>query len=282
MWIVNDGGELVEIDPRTNAASKPIPVAAESLTTLAVGAGAVWVADPVGGSVWRIDPDPDPILRTIPLEVGVGGVAFGEGAVWATNELAEEVYRIDPDTNEARVVSRMAAPRGIAVGEGAVWVTSAGPPSAEEALPASSCSKLVYGGAGSPRFVIASDLPLQRPARAATLPMTEAVRFVLEQRDFRAGPYTVGYQSCDDSTAQAGDYDLYKCFSNAKAYARNLAVLGVVGPHNSGCAAVQIPIANQAPGGPLAMISPSNTDMALTRPYPGDAPGRARGALPVG
>ena len=272
VWIVNDGGELVEIDPRTNAASKPIPVAAESLTTLAVGAGAVWVADPVGGSVWRIDPDPDPILRTIPLEVGVGGVAFGEGAVWATNELAEEVYRIDPDTNEARVVSRMAAPRGIAVGEGAVWVTSAGPPSAEEALPASSCSKLVYGGAGSPRFVIASDLPLQRPARAATLPMTEAVRFVLEQRDFRAGHYTVGYQSCDDSTAQAGGYDLYKCFSNAKAYARNLAVLGVIGPHNSGCAAVQIPIVNQAPGGALAMISPSNTDMALA-PLPGRAPG---------
>ncbi len=205
VWIVNDGGEVVEIDPRTNAASKPIPVAAESLTVLAVGAGAVWVADPVGGSVWRIDPDPDPILRTIPLEVGVGGVAFGEGAVWATNEIADEVYRIDPDTNEARVVSRMAAPRGIAVGEGGVWVTSAGPPSAEEALPASSCSKLFYGGAGSPRFLIASDLPLQGQPRAATLPMTEAIRFVLEQRDFRAGQYTVGYQSCDDSTAQAGD-----------------------------------------------------------------------------
>jgi DNA-binding SARP family transcriptional activator/ABC-type branched-subunit amino acid transport system substrate-binding protein/streptogramin lyase len=282
VWILSDGGELVEIDPRTNAASKPIPVAAESLTALAVGAGAVWVADPVGGSVWRIDPDPDPILRTIPLEVGVGGVAFGEGAVWATNEISDEVYRIDPATNEAEVVSRMAAPRGVAVGEGGVWVTSAGPPSAEEALPASSCGKLVYGGAGSPRFVIASDLPLQRPARAATLPMTEAVRFVLEQRDFRAGHYTVGYQSCDDSTAQAGDYDLYKCFSNAKAYARNLAVLGVVGPYNSGCADVQIPIANQAPGGALAMISPSNTWIGLTRPYPGMRPDELEDRYPSG
>jgi DNA-binding SARP family transcriptional activator/ABC-type branched-subunit amino acid transport system substrate-binding protein len=270
VWIVNDGGELVEIDPRTNAASKPIPVAAESLTTLAVGAGAVWVADPVGGSVWRIDPDPDPILRTIPLEVGVGGVAFGEGAVWATNEISDEVYRIDPNTNEARVVSRMAAPRGIAVGEGAVWVTAAGPPSAEEALPASSCGKPFYGGAGSPRFVFVSDLPLQGGPRAVTLPMTEAIRFVLEQRDFKAGPYTVGYQSCDDSTAQTGDYDLYKCFSNARAYARNLAVLGVVGPQNSGCADVQIPIANQAPGGALAMISPSNTLTGLTRMRPGE------------
>jgi DNA-binding SARP family transcriptional activator len=126
VWIINDQGEVVEIDPRTNVASKPIPVAAESLTALAVGAGAVWIADPVGGSVWRIDPDPKPILGTIRLEVGVHGVAFGEGAVWATNELADEVYRIDPDTNEARVVSRMAAPRGVAVGEGGVWVTVGG------------------------------------------------------------------------------------------------------------------------------------------------------------
>jgi DNA-binding SARP family transcriptional activator/ABC-type branched-subunit amino acid transport system substrate-binding protein len=279
VWIVNDQEEVVEIDSRTNAASKPIPVAAESLTALAVGAGAVWVADPIGGSVWRIDPDPEPILRTIPLEVGVGGVAFGEGAVWATNEIAGEVYRIDPDTNEARVVSRMAAPRGVAVGEGAVWVTAARPPSAEEALPASSCSKLVYGGAGSPRFVVASDLPLQGPGRAGTLPMTEAIRFVLEQRDFEAGPYTVGYQSCDDSTAQAGGYDLYKCFSNAKAYARNLAVLGVIGPRNSGCAGVQIPITNQAPGGGLAMISPSATATGLTRPL---RPGEPEDRYPSG
>jgi branched-chain amino acid transport system substrate-binding protein len=282
VWVVNDGGEIVEIDPRTSAASKPIPTAAESLTALAVGAGAVWFADPVGGSVWRIDPDPDPIMRTIPLEVGVGGVAFGEGAVWATNEISDEVYRIDPDTNEAEVVARMAAPRGVAAGEGAVWVTSAGPPSAEEALPASSCSEVFYGGAGGPRFLIASDLPLQGEPRGVTLPMTEAIRFVLEQRDFRAGPYTVGYQSCDDSTAQAGDYDLYKCFSNAKAYARSPAVLGVVGPHNSGCAAVQIPIANQAPGGPVAMISPSNTWTELTRPSPGMRPDALEDRYPTG
>jgi branched-chain amino acid transport system substrate-binding protein len=280
VWIVNDGGEVVEIDPRTDTASKPITVNAESLTALAVGAGAVWAADPIGGSVTRIDPDPDePTVRTISLEVGVGGVAFGEGAVWATNELTDEVYRIDPDTNEAQVVSRMAAPRGIAVGESAVWVTSAGPPSAEEALPASSCDKLVYGGAGSPRFVVASDLPLKGPDRAGTLPATEAIRFVFEQRDFRAGPYTVGYQSCDDSTAQAGGYDLFKCFSNAKAYARDLSVLGVVGPLNSRCAGVQIPITNQAPGGGLAMISAWTTYTGLTRADPGE---REHGLYPSG
>jgi branched-chain amino acid transport system substrate-binding protein len=102
--------------------------------------------------------------------------------------------------------------------------------------------------------------------------MTEAIRFVLEQRHFRAGQYTVGYQSCDDSTAQAGGYDLFTCFLNAKAYARDLAVLGVVGPLNSPCTAEQIPIANQARGGALAMISPATTARGLTRPDPGERP----------
>ncbi len=282
MWILNLRGEVVEIHPLTNTASKGIRVPGASQGALAVGAGAVWVADPVGGSVWRIDPDPEPVVRPISLGVGVGGVAFGEGAVWATNEIADEVYRIDPDTNEARVVSRMAAPRGVAVGEGGVWVTSAGQPPAEEALPASSCGKRFYGGAGSPRFTVVSDLPLQGQPRSATLPMTEAIRFVLEQRGFRAGQYTVGYQSCDDSTAQAGDFDLNKCVSNAEAYARNLAVIGVIGPYNSDCSRVQIPIVNAAPGGALAMISPSNTWTGLTRPYPSLRPGGFDARYPSG
>ena len=58
VWVVDDRGEVVEIDARTNRVSNRIQVAAASLTALAVGAGAVWVADPVGGSVWRVDPSP--------------------------------------------------------------------------------------------------------------------------------------------------------------------------------------------------------------------------------
>jgi ABC-type branched-subunit amino acid transport system substrate-binding protein len=282
VWVVDDRGELVEIDPRTNRVSNRIEVAAASLTALAVGAGAVWVADPEGGSVWRIDPEPEPILRTIPLEVGVAGIAFGEGAVWATNELSGEVYRIDPRTNRARVVSRIASARGIAVGEGAVWVTAAPTRTSDAALPSFACSPANYAGAGTPRFLIASDLPLHGADRVATVPMVEAIRVVLDRHDFRAGRFTVGYQSCDDSTAQAGTYDLHTCFSNAKAYARNLDVIGVIGAYNSGCSAVQIPVTNQAPDGPLAMISTSNTHNGLTRPYEGMRRGELEARYPSG
>ena len=66
VWIVSDRGEVIEIDPRTDAASQRIPLPTESVAGLAVGAGAVWVADPVGGSVWRIDPDPEPITAQHP------------------------------------------------------------------------------------------------------------------------------------------------------------------------------------------------------------------------
>ena len=112
--------------------------------------------------------------------------------------------------------------------------------------------------------------------------MVEAIRFVLDRRDFKAGRFTVGYQSCDDSTAQAGTYDPCTCFSNAKAYARNPDVIGVIGAYNSGCSDVQIPVANQAPDGPLAMISTSNTWNGLTRPYEGMRRGELEARYPSG
>ncbi len=271
VWGVVEAG-VAKIDPASNAVARRIEVAAESLTGLAVGEGAVWAVDPFGGSVWRIDPGPEPLMRTIPLDFGVGSVAFGEGAVWATNEIADKVYRIDPGTNRARVVSRAAAPGGVAVGEGAVWVTAAGRASADAALPASVCREPFYRGRGVPRFLVVSDLPLQGVHREIA-PMVEAIRFVFEQRGFKAGPYSVGYQSCDDSTAQAGGTDVHRCFSNAKAYARTREVVGIIGAFHSFCSIFQIPVANQAPDGPLAMISPSNTFIGLTREPRALAPG---------
>ena len=74
----------------------------------------------------------------------------------------------------------------------------------------------------------------------------------------------VGYQACDTATEQAGQTDFFRCASNAKAFARNLKVVGVVGTWESFCADVQIPIANGAPQGPLAMLGPSNTADYLT------------------
>ena len=64
------------------------------------------------------------------------------------------------------------------------------------------------------------------------------------------------------------------------AYASNEGVIGVIGTFNSGCAAIIIPVANQAPNGPLAMVSPANTYVCLTEGGPGTRRWRARQVLP--
>ena len=128
-------------------------------------------------------------------------------------------------------------------------------------LPASSCSALQYGGSGSPQFIIASDLPLQGSSRAQTVEMTKAIAFTIKQAGYKAGKYTVGYQSCDDSTAQAGKWDPAKCSANAGLYSRTKEVIGVLGTFNSGCAEIEVPIANRAG---LGYLSPANTYIGLT------------------
>jgi len=130
-------------------------------------------------------------------------------------------------------------------------------------LPTSSCSKVFYQGSGSPQVLIASDLPLQGAGRAQPISMTKAIQYILStQFKFKAGQWTVGYQSCDDSTAQAGGWDAAKCTANGQAYAADKTVVGVVGTFNSGCAKLIIPILNRA--GPLGMVSPANTYPGLT------------------
>jgi branched-chain amino acid transport system substrate-binding protein len=150
------------------------------------------------------------------------------------------------------------------------------------ALPASSCSDIYYEGDGDPDYIIASDLPLQGSGRAQTVQMTEAVKFVLKQKDFKAGKYKIGYQSCDDATAQAGKWDSAKCSSNANAYASNKSVVGVIGTFNSGCAEIVIPVLNRASDGPVAMVSPANTYVGPTHGGPGTAAGEPDKYYPTG
>ncbi|HEX9351117.1 MAG TPA: branched-chain amino acid ABC transporter substrate-binding protein, partial [Gaiellaceae bacterium] len=150
------------------------------------------------------------------------------------------------------------------------------------ALPSASCGPIRYGGDGKPDFLIASDLPLQGANRSLTTEMADAVDFILKQHDYKAGGKTIGYQSCDDATAQAGSWDSAKCSANARAYANNKSVLGLVGTFNSGCAKLEIPVANRAVDGPLAMVSPANTYPGLTQGGPGTETGEPDNYYPTG
>lgn len=131
------------------------------------------------------------------------------------------------------------------------------------------CSPLDYGGRGNPDFLIAADFPLQRGLLSYTRPMVEALTLALQRRGYRAGRFKVGLQICDDATPTSPLYSARTCAANAREFGRNPSVIGVVGPFASGCAQTEIPILNQAPHGPLAIVSPSNTLVELTRPVPG-------------
>jgi branched-chain amino acid transport system substrate-binding protein len=167
------------------------------------------------------------------------------------------------------VVPVAAAAIALAVAGGAV-----GSPSSHSTLPSSSCGPVFYKGSGSPKFLIASDLPLQGAGRAQLIAMQQSIQFVLEKQfKFKAGPYTVGYQGCDDSTAQTGAWDAAKCSSNARAYAAEKSLMGILGTFNSPCAKLILPIVNRAPGGPIAMLSSANTNVGLTHNAPWNSPG---------
>jgi branched-chain amino acid transport system substrate-binding protein len=261
VWALSDEAEhVLRIDPRTNEVDRTIELNTLDLTGLALGAGSVWVTDLEAGLLWRIEPSPEPITRSIDLGFGVSAVAYGEGAVWVTNFVRDEVVRVNPETSRVTARIRLAGtPLSVAAADDTVVVSIAGAP-AGETLPASACGRVLTGSGGRPDVLIASDLPLQT---GDVLRLTvDAIRFVLQKHQFRAGDHRVGYQSCDDSTAQTG-HDFIKCATNAKAYAATTRVVGVIGPWNSPCAWAQIPIANRAEG-PLAMISPSNTHPGLT------------------
>ena len=93
------------------------------------------------------------------------------------------------------------------------------------ALPSSSCGPIVYKGSGSPDFIIASDLPLQGAIRKQTVQISRAMIWALQQKAWKAGNWKIGYQSCDDSTAQSGGWDSAKCATNARLYATDTSVM---------------------------------------------------------
>ena len=131
-----------------------------------------------------------------------------------------------------------------------------------------SCSEIVYAGEGKPDAIVVSDLPRRGFGQATSRLMIDAIEHVLAQRHYRAGDLGIGYQSCNDTVADE-PYDRGLCERNAKAYAAAEDVLGVIGPWNSGCATLQVPLLSRKASGPLAMISPANTYIGLTRRNPG-------------
>ena len=305
VWAISArSASALEVDPSSGRVLTRIPITSRPGSTrpvpiaVAADARAVWVLNANTPSVTRIDPELKSVRATIPLGVGSNptSIATGAGAVWVAVSGEGTVVRIDPRTGDARSIPVGGAPTGVAVSLGKVWISvqpafrsalasRAPTPRVPGALSEHFCSGVEFEGRGRPRFVIASDFPLQHGGGPfPALQYSDAVRFALAQRGFMAGSYSVGYQSCDDSSFQKTPYSYTEatCRRNARAYAGAPAVVGVVGPFDSPCAAVQIPVLNRAAHGPLVAISGSTTLVGLTHRGPGAARGEPERYYPTG
>ena len=128
VWVAGpvQGSPLTRIDPRRNAVLARIALSKFRSGGATVAGGNVWVADPGGDKVWRVDP-----MRNIPVStthVGAApiGVVSGHGSVWVANAGDGTVSRIDPVTG--RVIATITvggSPTGLAVADDGVWVTVA-------------------------------------------------------------------------------------------------------------------------------------------------------------
>jgi hypothetical protein len=259
---------------------------------IGVGEGFVWVLNANTGTVTKIDPEQRTVSATIPIGIdrGPARLAVGSGAAWVANGDGT-LSRIDPSSNAVKTIPVGHRLKDVTVGGGAVWVITGSGSSGIEtatvaggpvhALPTPSCSPIYFEGTGHPRYLIASDLPLQ--GQGTFVPqLSQAIQFVLRRHHFRAGRYAIGYQSCDDSTASEGFFSEARCVANARAYAADPSVIGVIGPFSSGCAEVELPVLNGRSGGSLATIGFSNTYIGLTRSGPGTGAGEPAIYYPTG
>jgi branched-chain amino acid transport system substrate-binding protein len=135
------------------------------------------------------------------------------------------------------------------------------------------------GGGGGKTVKIVSDLPLQGSTASQTEQMNNAMKLYLQQIGNKVGNYTIQFEAFDDSTAAKGAWDEATCAANARKYVEDETVIGVIGTYNSGCAKIEVPIANEAS---LAYISPANTGVGLTHVGPGSEPGEPEKYYPSG
>ncbi len=155
VWVAPSSGLLSRLSPKTARIVQHIDPNAGP-TAVAIGEGAVWVADSEANTVTRIDPTG--LLTPITVGEGPGAIAVGQGGVWVADSLGDSVTRIDPGTDAVTTSITVGAdPVGIAVGVGSVWVANGGDGTVTriDALTASSLKTIDVGG--SPQGVVVHD-----------------------------------------------------------------------------------------------------------------------------
>lgn len=150
------------------------------------------------------------------------------------------------------------------------------------AIQTTGCSPITYEGKGRPELLIGVSTILAGQFADHGIQVSQALRMVLDDSDWRAGDYNVGVQICNETSARGDTADPKLCRRTARAFARNRSVVVVLGQHFSTCVAEGLPILNAAAGGPVPQVSASATYTGLTRGGPGIPDGEPARFYPSG
>ena len=127
VWVATHSGLLVKIDPHSRRVTRSVTLGIEP-SSVAVGAGSVWITDANSPTLLRIEPEYARVVQRIALPTeGVtqpsvtGTVALGAGSLWVAHGLSR-VARLDPGTGRLEASVEVPAANSVAVGDGSVWV----------------------------------------------------------------------------------------------------------------------------------------------------------------
>ncbi len=114
---------------------------------------------------------------------------------------------------------------------------------------------------------IGTEFPMSGGETANGGPATNGVKLAIKQQNAKGGILGCKIDINVQDDAVAGVHDPQQGAKNIGTLAADAAVIGVVGPYNSGVAKAEIPISNEAG---LLMCSPANTNDGVTKPPEGD------------
>lgn len=124
LWAARNGpGEVIRIDPRTDAVVARVPV--EGLTfAMAGGPSGVWVADYENDSLTQIDTATNQVVKMLAgVGLGPSGLVVSDAAAWVALARENAVARIDPASGTR--LARLAVgrrPLAMVTTPGALWV----------------------------------------------------------------------------------------------------------------------------------------------------------------
>ena len=136
---------MVELDPRTGAPLGSFAVG-NGPSAVAVGPGAVWVANRTDGTVSRIDPETG-VAETQRVGGAPSALVADERGVWVANSGDQTVVHVDSRTLTNTAPVRVGStPAGLTLVDGEVWTATAEAPAAHRG----GTLRVSQGGGGGP------------------------------------------------------------------------------------------------------------------------------------